>query len=206
MVQAGRHATIDSTRSRSGYPDSGPYGAGRSRRAAVEAIFSEITRTFGISFVPDLFEGMRNRPAYLATAWELFKAEVNLERMDRGTKLIVALAISTNEAGIYFIVALPHTFRLGALDDATYGKLLSIVRFFNAFDQYLSTITPDLVTAPLTLTHRDPHIDRRYGEAPRVNRFSASREGSREEAAWLGGLIIMIVALSWWGTLYWFIG
>ncbi len=34
-----------------------------SRDAAVQAVFLDITRTFGISFVPDLFEGMRTRPS-----------------------------------------------------------------------------------------------------------------------------------------------
>ncbi|MBU6435834.1 MAG: hypothetical protein KJS98_21200 [Nitrospirae bacterium] len=115
------------------------------RYVTVQAVLQDITRTFGISFVPELFEGMRNRPAYPETAWELFKEEVNLERLDRSTKRIIALAITTNEAGTYFIAALPHAFRLDVLDQATYDKILSTIRFFKAFDRHLSGIMPAFV-------------------------------------------------------------
>lgn len=122
-----------------------PTDADLTRYTTVQTVFLDITRTFGISFVPELFEGMRHRPAYLETAWELFKEEVNLERLDRRTKRIVALAITTNEAGTYLIAALPHAFRLNALDRATCDKILSAIRFFKAFDRYLSGIMPPIV-------------------------------------------------------------
>lgn len=66
----------------------------------------DITRTLGVSFVPDLFVGMRDRPAYLEAAWELLKEDLGLDSLDFRTKRIIALAITTNEAGVY---ALRHT-------------------------------------------------------------------------------------------------
>lgn len=111
-----------------------------SRFAAAQVVFQDITRTFDITFVPDLFESMRDRPAYLEAAWELFKEDVNLDRLDRRTKLTIALALTTNEAGVYFIAALPHAFQLNALDRRTYDKIVSTIRFFKAFDRYLSGV------------------------------------------------------------------
>jgi hypothetical protein len=82
------------------------YGARRSgieqaRARDVRRICADITRTFDVAFVPDLFAGMCTRPAYLEAAWELFQDEVGLCGMDRRTRRIVALAITTNEAGAY---------------------------------------------------------------------------------------------------------
>lgn len=73
-----------------------------SRITATEIVFLDITQTLGVTFVPDLFMGMCDRPAYLETAWELFKEELYLEHLDHSTKRIIALAITTNEAGLYF--------------------------------------------------------------------------------------------------------
>jgi hypothetical protein len=116
-----------------------------SRITATQTVFLDITQTLGVSFVPDLFLVMSDRPAYLEKAWELFKEELYLEHLDHSTKLIIALAITTNEAGMYFATALPHAFRLNALDQATYRKLVSTIRFFKAFDRYLSGVMPSYI-------------------------------------------------------------
>lgn len=112
------------------------------REMAAQAVFADITRVFGTSFVPDLFEGMRTRPAYLETAWELFKDDLCLESLDGKTKRIIALALTTNETGMYYLAALPHAFRLNALDHATCETLLLTIRFFHVFERYVSGITP----------------------------------------------------------------
>lgn len=116
-----------------------------SRITVTQIVFLDITQTLGVSFVPDLFMGMSDRPAYLETAWELFKEELSLERLDRSTKLIIALAITTNEAGLYFATAVPHAFDRNALDQATYRKIVSTIRFFKAFDRYLSGGMPSYI-------------------------------------------------------------
>jgi hypothetical protein len=160
------------------------------RNAAVQVVFLDITGTFEISFVPDLFDGMSTRPAYLEAAWELCKEDLDLERLDRRTKLIIALAFTTNDAGVYFIAASPHAFGLNALDHATYDKVLSTIRFFKAFDRYLSGIMPASVretTHCITTCLRDEY---RCYEASRACRSGPSL-GEREEAtAW--ALVILL--------------
>ncbi len=75
----------------------------------------------------------------------MFKEEFYLERLDRSTKRIIALAITTNEAGLYFATAVPHAFNRNALDQVTYRKIVSTIRFFKAFDRYLSGVTPSYI-------------------------------------------------------------
>ncbi len=118
------------------------------REVAVQTVFTDISRAFGTSFVPDFFEGMCARPGYLETTWELIKDDLCLESLDGKTKRIIALALTTNEAGVYCLAALPHAFRLKALDQITCEKLLLTIRFFHAFERYLSGITP--VSEPRT--------------------------------------------------------
>lgn len=175
------------------------------RCATVQTVFLDITRTLDISFVPDLFEGMRNRPAYLETAWELFKEEMNLERLDRRTKLIIALAITTNEAGTYFIAALPHAFRLDALDQPTYDKIVSTIRFFKAFDRYLSGIMPAFVPDAVRFVNSCLREEHQSYEATRASQFSLSREDNRGAVCGIGSMIIMLVMLSCAVGIYWFI-
>ncbi len=175
------------------------------RFATVQTVFLDITRTLDISFVPDLFEGMRNRPAYLETAWELFKEEVNLERLDRRTKLIIALAITTNEAGTYFIAALPHAFRLDALDQATYDKILSTIRFFKVFERYLSGIMPAFVPDTVRFVNNRLREEYQSYEATRASQFALSRDDNRGAACRIGSMIIMLVLLSCVVGIYWFI-
>ena len=179
--------------------------AERTRSATVQTVFLDITRTFDISFVPDLFEGMRNRPAYLETAWELFKEEMNLERLDRRTKLIIALAITTNEAGTYFIAALPHAFHLDALDQATCDKIVSTIRFFKAFERYLSGIMPAFVPDTVRFVNSCLREECQSYEATRASQFSLSRDEHRGAACGIGSMIIMLVLLSCVVGIYWFI-
>jgi|CXWL01.1.fsa_nt_gi hypothetical protein len=175
------------------------------RHAATQAVFSDISRTFDISFVPDLFEGMRDRPAYLETAWELFKEEMNLERLDRRTKLIIALAITTDEAGTYFIAALPHAFRLDALDQATYDKIMSTIRFFIAFERYLSGIMPALTPNTVKFVNSCLREEYRSYETTRAGQFALSREEHHGAVCGIGRMIIMLVVLSCVVGIYWLI-
>ncbi|MDR4471920.1 MAG: hypothetical protein MRJ92_04460, partial [Nitrospira sp.] len=59
--------------------DASPADPDITRDTTVQTVFQDITRTFGISFVPELFEDMRHRPAYLDTTWTLFKDELDLK-------------------------------------------------------------------------------------------------------------------------------
>lgn len=172
-----------------------------SRFTAAQVVFQDITRTFDITFVPDLFEGMRDRPAYLEAAWELFKEDVNLDRLDRKTKLTIALALTTNEAGVYFIAALPHAFQLNALDRRTYDKIVSTIRFFRAFDRYLSGIMPphayvttDCITTCLRDEFQSYEACRAYQELP--SHEHRQRSGSRMLLFLLVGSILFPIAVA----------
>lgn len=136
-----------------------------------QAVFFDITQTFGVSFVPDLFVGMNDRPAYLEAAWELFKEDLGLDSLNFSTKRIIALAITTNEAGIYCIGAYPYAFQLNALDHATCDRLLHTIWLFNTFDrylaQYLSGVRPEylpeitrVVSDSFREAYRNPGVTR----------------------------------------------
>ncbi|MEK6801701.1 MAG: hypothetical protein AABZ34_03430 [Nitrospirota bacterium] len=175
------------------------------RDTNLETLFQDITGTFGISFVPELFDGMRHRPSYLDTTWTLFKDEMNLECLDRRTKRVIALAVSTNEAGTFFIAAMPGAFGLNALDQATYDKIWSTIRFFKVFDRYLSGIMP--ADVPDAVTFVNDHLREEYlgDEATRVSHTAIPREESQGAAAGIGGMIIAIALLSCAVGIYWFL-
>lgn len=151
----------------------------------------DITRTLGVSFVPDLFEGMRNRPAYLEAAWELFKEDLDLDSLDGRTRQIVALAITTNEAGVYCIAASPYAFRLNALDHAMCDKLLLTIRFFKAFERYLSGVMPADVTETTEFVSHCLRDEYQSYEATRSSEMMLSREENQPVASLIGGILIM---------------
>lgn len=99
--------------------------------------FTDITNTFGTSFVPDVFTGMSGRPAYLEAAWELFQEDVGLSKMDRMTRRIIALAVTTSECGSYYIAVYPHVFRLN-LGCQTCDKVAYFIWMVSAFERFLS--------------------------------------------------------------------
>ena len=125
-------------------------GAERSRRLAAETVLVDITETFGISFVPDLFAALQARPAYLEAAWELFRDDVDLDVLDARTRRIVALAITTNASGLYQIAALPHAFCLSAVGPRRCEAIVSTIRIVQTFDRYLSDRVP-LHNTPATI-------------------------------------------------------
>ena len=108
------------------------------RHLFTETVFLDITETLGTTFVPDLFAALERTPAYLETAWELFKDAVDLEVLDAQTKHIVALAITTNRSGTYQIAAFPHAFRLSPVGSRRCETILSLIEMFQAFSRYLS--------------------------------------------------------------------
>lgn len=155
-----------------------------------QAVFLDITQTFGVSFVPDLFAGMSDRPAYLEAAWELFKEDLGLDSLDFSTKRIIALAITTNEAGVYCIAAYPHTFWLHALAHPICDNLLLMIRFFNAYDQYFSDVSPeDLPVAARVVSDLFREEYRNSGvTSPSLG--VPDLEDDVSNVSWLGGICI----------------
>jgi hypothetical protein len=135
-----------------------------SRQRAAQTVFKDITETFGISFVPDLFATLEGKPAYLEAAWELFKDEVCLDALDARTRQIVALAITTNASGMYQIVALPNAFRLSPVGLRRCDTIVSMIRMVQAFDRYLSDClplhTPAMTTSGTTTVLTSPALRR----------------------------------------------
>ena len=166
-----------------------------SHHTAAQAVFMDITQTFGITFVPDLFAGMENRPAYLESAWELFKEDLGLDSLDYRTKHIMALAITTNEAGVYCIAAYPHAFRLNALAHAICDKLLFTIRFFNAFDRYLSGVNPEYLpkaTRVVSDCLREEYLN---SGVTSPSQDSPCREANLPTASWISGMLIISFVL-----------
>ena len=175
------------------------------RIVAIRAVYLDISQTFGVSFVPELFEGMSARPAYLETAWELFKEDLQLDRLDYKTRRMIALAISTDTAGHYCITEYPRAFRLNALDEALCDKIVSTVRFFKAFERYLSGIMPAFVPDTVRFVNNRLREEYQSYEATRASPFALSREESRGTACRIGSMIILLVLLSWVVGIYWFV-
>lgn len=119
------------------HADRSHHDAERSRHLATQTVFSEITKTLGTTFVPDLFAALEQQPAYLEAAWELFKDEVGLDALDARTKHIVALAITTERSGTYLITAFLHTFQLSPVGPQRCETILSLIGMFQAFNRYL---------------------------------------------------------------------
>lgn len=170
---------------------SGRYRAKLSRQTTVHTVFMDITQTFGVSFIPDLFVGMRTQPAYLEAAWELFKEDLGLDSLDDRTRHIMALAITTNEAGVYCITAYPHAFRLNALDHAVCDKLLCTVRLFNTFDRYLSGVSPDYLPKATRIVSDCLREEYRRSGVTSPSQGSPCREDNLPVASWIGGMLII---------------
>jgi hypothetical protein len=161
------------------------------RHAATQALFADITRTFGISFVPDLFVGMRDRPAYLEAAWELFREDFGLDSLDFRTKRIMALAITTNEDGTYYIASYPHAFRLNALNHAICDKLLCTIRFVNVFDRYLSGVSPEHLPKATRVVCDCLREEYRSSGVMSSSQGLPYREDDLPDASWIGGRLII---------------
>lgn len=197
--------TVRPARASTEHHDASPAAPDITLDITVHTVFQDIARTFDITFVPELFEDMRHRPSYLNTAWTLFKDEMNLECLDRSTKRTIALAISTNEAGTFFIAAIPGAFCRNALDPATGEKLLSSIRFFKAFDRYLSGIMPAVASDAVTVVNDYLREEYLSYEATRVSQLALSGEEDREAGTGILGRIIVIALLSCATAIYWFI-
>ena len=134
------------------------------RHQASQAVFADIPRTLGISFVPHLFAALERKPAYLEAAWELFKDEVCLDALDARTRQIVALAITTNRSGTYLISTLPQAFRLSPVGLRKCDIIVSMIRMVQAFDRHLSDgvplHTPAMTTSGTTTVLTSPVLRR----------------------------------------------
>lgn len=166
-----------------------------SRQSATQAVFLDITETFGVSFVPDLFIGMGAKPAYLETAWELFKEDMQLARLDAQTKRMIALALTTNTSGHYCITEYPDAFRTNALQRPLCDRILSTIQFFKAFDRYLSGIMPSLIPDTPAFVRTCLRDEYWSFEATKSSELAPPSEEVRPGGAWISGILIIAFLL-----------
>jgi len=165
------------------------------RIVAIRAVSLDISQTLGVSFVPELFEGMSARPAYLETAWELFKEDLQLDRLDYKTRRMIALAISTDAVGHYCITEYPRAFRLNALDETICDKIVLTIRFFKAFERYLSGVMPPYVSDTPTFVRECLRDEYQSFAETRASEVVPSGGDQRRSVRWIGSMLIMSVLL-----------
>lgn len=165
------------------------------RIVAIRAVHLDIFQTLGVSFVPELFEGMSARPAYLETAWELFKEDLQLGQLDHKTKRMIALAISTDAAGHYCITEYPRAFRLNALDETICDKIVLTICFFRAFDHYLSGVMPRCSPDTPFFLRDCLHDEFRGFEETLSNAHGTSGQHDQRRRTRIGNVLIMILLL-----------
>ncbi len=103
----------------------------------VKEIYSDIKKTFGTPFVPNLFKAMANHPAYLETTWARFKAIMGPGKLDPKTKQVIALAVSATNNCEYCINAHTAALRGMGFGDPEITELMAVVDQFNGFNKFL---------------------------------------------------------------------
>lgn len=106
-------------------------------RGKVKKIFTEIKREFALPFVPNLFRAMANDPAYLESNWNRFKLVMLSGSLDRKTKELLAVAVSTANDCEYCINA--HTWMLKQLgvSNAEIAEGLAVVALLTDLNRFV---------------------------------------------------------------------
>ena len=105
------------------------------------------------------------------------------------------MAITTNEAGVYCIAAYPHAFRLNALAHAICDKLLCTIRFFNAFDRYLSGVNPEYLPKATRVVSDRLREEYLNSGVTSPSQDSPCREANLPTASWISGMLIISFVL-----------
>lgn len=106
-------------------------------KGKVQEVFEEIKREFALPFVPNLFRAMANNPEYLQSSWERFKRVMLSGKLDRKTKELLAIAVSTINNCEYCINA--HTWALKQLgvSNAEIAEGLAVVNLFTELNLFV---------------------------------------------------------------------
>lgn len=103
----------------------------------IKDIYADIKKTFGITFVPNLFKAMANHPAYLETTWARFKVIMGPGKLDPKTKQVIALAVSATNNCEYCINAHTAALKNMGFGDQEVTELMAVVDLFNGFNRFL---------------------------------------------------------------------
>jgi len=114
--------------------------------AKSKLIYTEIKKTLGVDFVPNLFKALANNPAQLEATWNQFKTTMGPGELTPREKELVALAVSATNNCEYCLHA--HTAALKAMGLSDKGLLeaMGVVGFYNYLNKFLDglMIEPDL--------------------------------------------------------------
>jgi AhpD family alkylhydroperoxidase len=103
----------------------------------VKSIYTEIKKTFGIPFVPNLFKALGNNAGILEANWRRFLQIMTRGELDRKTKEIIALAVSaTNNCG-YCIDAHTGGLRRMGITDPQLLEIMAVVDLYNGWNKFL---------------------------------------------------------------------
>ncbi len=103
----------------------------------VLSIYNDIKKTFGMDFVPAMFRSMANNPAYLEASWNRYKVIMGPGKLDRKTKEIIAVAVSTVNGCDYCINAHTAVLKKMGLGDSEITELMAVVDLFSGFNKLL---------------------------------------------------------------------
>lgn len=103
----------------------------------VKEIYSDIKKTWGIPFVPNLFKAMANNPDYLNATWHRAKVIMGKGKLDPKTKQVIALAVSATNNCDYCIHAHTAALRQMGYGDAELVELMAVVDLYNGFNKFL---------------------------------------------------------------------
>ena len=102
----------------------------------VDAIFTDIKKTLGIDFVPNMYRAMANNPAYLETSWKRIQEVMGQEgKLGKKTKDIVALTVSIMSGCEYCINVYNDAVRHGGLDDAAMLELYNVIDVYSGLNR-----------------------------------------------------------------------
>lgn len=104
--------------------------------AKVDAIFTDIKKTLGIDFVPNMYRAMANNPAYLEASWKRIQDVMGHEgRLGKKTKDIVALTVSIMSGCEYCINVYNDAVKHGGLDDVAMLELYNVIDVYSGLNR-----------------------------------------------------------------------
>jgi len=103
----------------------------------VKAVYAEVKKTFGVTFVPNIFKAMANHPGYLEVTWSRFKVIMGPGQLDPKTKQVIALAVSATNNCEYCVNAHSAALKQMGYDDVALTELMAVVDMYNGFNKFL---------------------------------------------------------------------
>jgi uncharacterized peroxidase-related enzyme len=119
----------------------------------VAEIYTDIRRTKGIAFVPNMWRVLATNADHLEQVWSRLKAVMHPEATGRSAKLtprereLIALAVSATNGCEYCVNSHTAALRKLGLDVETLGEVMAVVGLFNSTNAIADgyRIEPDIL-------------------------------------------------------------